>query len=141
MVVLPIVDEEGWEITVNFYVFSVLLGGFYDDTVRGGADVLEVVLLVERVFILHLDVEVLCWLFCRVLRQHNLGYFVGRESREGDSVVGRMRIGDGVISVLWLTLVSDDGRCCGLQCLVGLWWCLLLRHRLSACRRRSSRRF
>ena len=67
--ILPVGDKVGWEINVDFYVFSGLSGGFYDDLVRGGVDVLKVVIQEERVFILHLDVEVLCWLSCRVLRR------------------------------------------------------------------------
>ena len=41
---------------------------------------------------------------------------------------------------LWLALISDGGRCCGLKCQFSWWWRLLLRCRLSASRRRSSRR-
>ena len=37
-------------------------------------------------------------------------------------------------------MVSDGGRCCGLQWLFGWWWHLLLRCSLSDCRRRSGRR-
>ena len=57
MFVLPVVDEEGREIDVYFFVISGLSGGFYDDLVCGGVDVLVVVLLVNGVIILHLDVE------------------------------------------------------------------------------------
>ena len=51
------VGEEGREINVDFFVLSGLSGGFFDDLERSGVDVLEVVLLVERVFILHLDMS------------------------------------------------------------------------------------
>ena len=69
MFVLPVVDEEGREINVDFFVFSGLSDGFYADLVHGGVHILGVVLLMNGVFILHLDVEVLCWLSCRVLRR------------------------------------------------------------------------
>ena len=66
--ILPMVGEVGWEIYVDFFVYSGLSGGFHDDLVRGRVDVLEVVLHVESVFILHLDMKVLCWLSCVLQR-------------------------------------------------------------------------
>ena len=64
MLVLSVADEEGGEIDYDFFVFSGLSCGYHDDLVCGSVDLLEVVLLVNGIFILHLDMEVLCRLSC-----------------------------------------------------------------------------
>ena len=76
-------------------------------------DVLEIVF--SREWDIHLF-SILTWKYCVgclvvYLSDLILGFFVGGESGEGGGVVGRMMIGDGVISAVWLALMSDGGRC------------------------------
>ena len=103
MLVLSVVDEEGRKIDVDFFVVSGLSCGFHDDLVCGGVDVLEIVLLENGIFIFHFVMEVLCRCLLVYFGDLILGFFVGGESGEGGGVVGRMMIGDSVI--------SDGGRC------------------------------
>ena len=72
--------------------------GLYDDLLCGGVDVMEVVPLVNGIFILHVDVEILCRLSCVLWRLDLFFFFffffffADRESGEERShgVVGRM---------------------------------------------------
>ena len=98
--ILPVVDEECREITVDFFIFSGLSGGFYDDLVRGGVVVLEVILLLNGIFFLHLDVEVPCCCLVVYFGDLILGFLVRGDSGEGDVAVVWM-MGDGVICAIF----------------------------------------
>ena len=58
MLVLALIDEVSRKIYIDFLVFSGLSRCFHDDLVGGGVDVLEIILLMQRVFFLYVDMEV-----------------------------------------------------------------------------------
>ena len=64
MLVLSLIDEVSRKIYIDFLVFSGLSCSFHDDLVGGGLDVLEIILLMQRVFFLYVDMEVFLRLSC-----------------------------------------------------------------------------
>ena len=56
MLVLSLLYEVSRKIYIDF-VFSGLSCCFHDDLVGGGVDVMEIILLMQRVFFLYVDME------------------------------------------------------------------------------------
>ena len=95
--VLPVVDEEGREITVDFFVFSRLSSG---STMSLYVVAYTSWRSCNGIFFLHLDVEVPCCCLVVYFGDLILGFLVRGDSGEG-GVVGLWMMGDGVICAVY----------------------------------------